>query len=451
MKKINNKAFNSLCFASPIIVGLLGAPVHAGELIEPYRDAAGTPANLNIVDENAGGSLKDSPIMESCNDNARVTTSHSLTDDMLDWQNHVTDKTMVLLRARQDGTLCNEKITLGAMFKASFMAENAEKASKFSILSRFPGGSSTTSRSRFVINNAAFSLTYTPTSWLTAYTQLEYTEIEFPNQNPLQMRKAYAVIGDLNRSPIYGFIGRKTIDFGNFETYSPFTHSVGNHFWRADSDGPVAGVGVDWNGFNAVVTAINGGRHLRVADTPEEGQVNNFAAKASKQFAITADTSLTFGASYLHGTIYNSSLAHHPFNSYLALDKKRTAAINGYATFNSPSFDFNVEYTTMEDDWFATGAPVESLDIQGRYKTAIRNMPTAFTLSYGLGVQGPDGTEYEKIEQYIAGMEMNITPNVSVGLEYVRNNTFVPLINIKEAADKDAGSDSVILGLRMTY
>ncbi len=451
MKKITNKAFSSLCFAGPIIGGLLGAPVHAGELIEPFKDVLPTPANQNFTQSGEELSLKDQPAMTSCNDNERVTTSHSLTNNMLNWQEHVTDKSMVLLRARQSGELCNRKLTLGTMFKASFMAEWAQKPGKFSILSRFPGGSTGTSLSRFVINNAALSATVTPTSWLTAYTQLEYTEIEFPNQNPLQMRKAFVVIGDLNRFPVYGFIGRKTIDWGNFETYSPFTHSVGNHFWRADSDSPVAGLGYDANGFNFVATAINGGRHLRTADTPTDGQVNNFAVKASKTFSVNADTTVTVGGGYLHGTIYNSTLAHHPFNNALAATKTRTGAVNGYVTVNSPQFDFNAEYTTLDAKWLATGAAVESLDIQGRYKTAIRNFPTAFTLSYGLGIVGPEGTNYEQLEQYIAGMEVDVTPTISMGVEYVHNNGFLPLIDIKNAADKDADSDSVILGLRMTY
>ncbi len=386
-----------------------------------------------------------------CSSAFPVTTSHDLTDKMLDWQDHVTDKTMVLLKARQNGDLCNEKITLGAMFKGSFMAEWAGKPGKFSILSRFPGGSEGTSLSRFVINNAAFSTTITPTNWLTAYLQLEYTEIQFTNQNPLQLRKAFAVIGDLDRYPVYGFFGRKTIDWGNFETYSPFTHSVGNHFWRADSDGPVAGLGVDWNGFNAVATAINGGRHLRVADTPTEGQVNNFALKASQTFNVLGNSSVTVGGGYLHGTIYNSTLAHHPFNNDLATDKKRSGAYNGYFKFNNPVFDFSAEYTTLEDAWLATGAAVESLDIQGRYKTSFMNIPTTLSLSYGLGITGPSGTQYEKLEQYIAGVELNIMPNISVGMEYVRNNSFVPLVPITLASDKDADSDSLVIGLRMSY
>ncbi len=451
MKKINNKAFASLCFAGPLIGGLLGSPVHAGELIEPYRNLQAVSANQNGFVSAEGIPLENPSVMTSCNDNSVVATSHNLTDDMLNWQEHVTDKTMLLLRARQDGELCDRKLTLGTMFKASFMAEWAQKPGKFSILSRFPGGSEGTSLSRFVINNAAFSTTVTPTDWLTGYAQFEYTEIEFPNQDPLQLRKAFAVIGDLNRFPVYGFIGRKTIDWGNFETYSPFTHSVGNHFWRADSDGPVAGLGVDWNGFNAVATAINGGRQLRTADTPTTGQVNNFAVKASKTFAVGSGTSVTVGGGYLHGTIYNSTLAHHPFNNALAADKERTGALNGFVTLNNPHFDFNAEYTTLDGDWLATGAAVESLDIQGRYKTSIRNYLTAFTLSYGLGIVGPSGTSFEKLEQYMAGMEVNFTPNISMGLEYVHNNGFLPLIDIQNVADKDADSDSIILGLRMTY
>jgi hypothetical protein len=387
----------------------------------------------------------------TCDKDSLLTTSHPLTDKMLDWQDHVTDKTMVLLNARKDGTLCNNKLTIGTMFKASLMAEKAEKDGKFSILSRFPGGADGKSLSRFVINNASVSVTATPTTWLTGYAQLEYTEIEFPGQDSLQARKAFIVAGNLDKSPVYGFLGRKTIDWGNFETYSPFTHSVGNHFWRADSDGPVAGIGYEKNGLNIVATAINGGRHLRVADTPEEGEINNFAIKASKKFNVSDTVSATVGAGYLHGTIYNASLAHHPHNNDLATDKKRTAAVNGYATLSSPKFDANIEYTEMNDKWVATNEKVSSLDIQGRYKTFIKNKPTVFSLSYGLGKVGPADTNFEKLEQYIAGVEMNVTPNISLGAEYVRNNGFIPLINVTQVSDKDADSDSLILGLRVTY
>ena len=420
--KLNIKFFAYLCLAS-------------------FATQASANKDQNLQKQNS----------DFCTGDNVVATSHATTDKMLNWQDHVTDKATVLLKSRQGDDLCDKKLTVGTMFKASLMSEWAEEDGKFSILSRFPGGADGKSLSRFVINNAALSLTATPTPWLTAYTQFEYTEIEFPGQDSLQTRKAFVVAGNLDKSPVYGFLGRKTIDWGNFETYSPFTHSVGNHFWRADSDGPVAGIGYDKNGLNVVATAINGGRHLRVADTPTEGKINNFALKASKKFNLSEDVSTTVGAGYLHGTIYNSTLAHHPFNNALADDKKRTGAVNAYATVSGSKFDANIEYTALEDKWLATDEKVTSLDVQGRYRTAIKNIPTTLSLSYGLGKVGPSGSNYEQLEQYIAGVEMDVAPNVSLGLEYVRNNGFLPLINVTTVSDKDADSDSLILGLRVTY
>lgn len=57
-----------------------------------------------------------------------------------------------------------------------------------------------------------------------AYTELLFSDVfsfAAPKQGSLQVRQAYAVIGDRNVTPFYVCIGKKTIGCGDFSTLSP--------------------------------------------------------------------------------------------------------------------------------------------------------------------------------------------------------------------------------------
>ncbi len=175
---------------------------------------------------------------------------------------------------------------------------------------------------------------------------------------------------------------------------------------------------------------------------------------------------LKAGAGYLHGTIYNHTLPHHPGP---AIDcpvtpgtqgvpkcRGRNAAFDLRAEYISDRFDLMAEYTATLDDWPATGQELKSWTVQGRYKTEILNRKTHFSVSYSrsdigpFSTGGPGAPIFDEIEQIMAGVEVFIHPNFTMGIEYSHNTGFAPLVNITNVA-KDAEADQLIIGGRIVF
>jgi hypothetical protein len=379
-------------------------------------------------------------------------TSPEYTNRMLNWQTDVTGKQLNILNARKTNLLADDKIYIGGVLKGSFMAETTNEDDKFPILSRLPGQHSGDNGTRAVINNSALSVTANPTSYATAFFQLEYSEIEYPGQDDLQLRKAYAVFGDLSVSPFYLMFGRNTIDFGDNDTYSPFTHSVNNHFFNAVSDDPTIALGYVHENIHFVLTGINGGRQLRVADMKSSAQFNNFAAHLELNAPISDFGTLKWGGGYLRGTIYNANVAHHTDTlKATATDFRRNPAWNAFVEFTSDHFDIMGEYTFTGRDWLVTNERVQAITGQAAVKTDIYDIPFKFSGVYGLGLTGSEGTEFERSEQAVAGVEAVIDGNLTVGAEYVYNKAFTPLINITTTSDASVEAHTGIVGGKLTF
>ena len=299
-------------------------------------------------------SMKDEP--ESVlPDHWYVTANTAYADVILDYDENITSKAIDQLIFRQSGRIKNKKVYVSGLFKASYMGEWTNTENAFPILTRFPDHASGTSSHSFFLDNAAIAFTATPTDYLTLFAQIEYHENHFESQDALQLRKAYVTIGDLNRSPLYLTFGRKTINFGDFDQYNPFTQNINNHFFKADSDGLIAEVGFVNKFMHLTATAISGGRHLRTADTAEKDEINNFAVNGDIFIPIREGTTLKLGAGYLHGTIYNHTLPHHPGPELdcpvipgqqgVPKCRGRNAAWDIRAELTSPMFDIMAEYT----------------------------------------------------------------------------------------------------------
>ena len=256
-------------------------------------------------------SMKDEP--ESVlPDHWLVTANTAYADVILDYDENITSKSIDQLLFRKNGRIKNKKVYVSGLLKGSYMGQWTNTENAFPILTRFPDHASGKSSHSFFLDNAAIAFTATPTDYLTLFAQIEYHENHFESQDALQLRKAYVTIGDLNRSPLYLTFGRKTINFGDFDQYNPFTQNINNHFFKADSDGLIAEVGFVNKFMHLTATAISGGRHTRTADTAEKDEINNFAVNGDVFIPIREGTTLKLGAGYLHGTIYNHTLPHHP-------------------------------------------------------------------------------------------------------------------------------------------
>ena len=379
-----------------------------------------------------------------------IKTDLRYSEMMFDRQDHVTDKVAVALRARQSGALEPLSFYLGGRLVLTSISETTNTAGKFPILSRLPPThTSGKSDSYGVLNEASLNATIT-LPWVTAFAQGEYTEVEYPGQNDLQLRKYWVALGDLDRFPFYAAVGRKTVSFGNFATYAPFTHNHSSHYFWSQSDDPVIELGYLTDTTHVTVTLIPEHRGLRVISSPENnGGLSNFAVNGSHRFDFQNNNSLTVGGGYLRGTIYDSAIAHHPpgqgtFRSW-------NGAYNVNATYSGSNFDVMAEFTQTDDIWPATGHKVSATTLQGRYKSRILGKPAVYSIAASRGLQGDGGTEWERMEQVILGLEVEPTPHLKLGAEYMYNNGFVPLIRPTVTGDRSVESHTFIVGAELTF
>lgn len=397
-----------------------------------------------------------------------VQTNTSYAEPVLDYDEHITDKSPLQLRLRRDGTVKTGKIYLSGLFKGSYLGEWTDTDSAFPILTRFPDHTGTSAH-RFFADNAALAATATPADWLTLYAQLEFHQVRFDHQDAVQFRKVYGTIGDLSRSPFYASFGRKTINFGDFDQYNPFTHNINSHFFRAESDGLIGEFGYATDRVQLAVTAIEGGRHFRVADTANDGSLDNFAVNGDVFLPLSLGhgTTLKLGGGYLHGTAYNHTLPHHPGPKLdcpvrpgvqgVPKCRGRNAAWDVRAEIQSRKFDVMAEYTATIDPWPATQKRIEAFVVQGRLKTVVLHRPTHFSAVYSFSDIGPFSTGgrgapvFDSLDSFMTGAEMFFGSHLSLAVEYSRNTGFAPLINITSVANSDVHSQQLVIGGKVVF
>lgn len=381
-----------------------------------------------------------------------IGLSRPAAEIMFDRQNHVTDKAAQQLLMRQNGTLEDNKLTVSGRFHGTVINEHTNTRGKFPILSRLPpshtDGTSDTFSS---VNDASIAGTIT-LPYVTFYGQGEYTEINYPGQNPRQWRKYWVTLGDLDKLPLYLTFGKKTVSFGDMSSYAPFTHNHNAHyFWAQNDDDPLFELGYVDNGWHITGSLIKNDRGLRVLNAPQdEDGWENFAANFSKTFTAGNSHAFKVGGGFLRGTIYDSSLAHHP-PSFGLQDRDWASAWNLNGIYSIGSFDFMAEFTRTLDEWPATDHHVHALTLQGRYLDYIWKFPTTYSAMYSQGIQGEDNDEWARMDQFVLGVETKVHPNVSIGAEYLLNSGFVPLIAPRFTADDGVVSHTFITGVKVTF
>lgn len=377
-------------------------------------------------------------------------TSLRYSEEMFDRQAHVTNKVARMLKARQSGDLREGSLTFGGRLVATQIFERTNTPGRFPILSRLPPTHTQgRSDSYDVINEISVNATLV-LPLVTGFAQGEYTEVEYPGQDDIQLRKVWLALGDPARSPFYLAYGRKTISFGNFSTYAPFTHSHSSHYFWAQSEDPVLELGYVTDRTEVALTLIPEHRGLRVISSPgNDGSWSNYAINASHRLDIGGGNSLTAGAGYLRGTIYDSAIAHHPPG--VGINRVWNGAWDVNLTLNGPRFDLQAEFTRTLRDWPATGHHVQATTIQGRWFSDIGGRPVIYSLSASRGVQGAPGTQWERMEQVILGAEVEAASHVRLGAEYMYNRGFVPLILPRVTSDRNVESHTFLVGVKMTF
>ena len=219
--------------------------------------------------------------------------------EILDPTTNINRKQRRILDRKKDGTLAPDRLHVQGAITAIANYQLSNRDDKFGYLMRHPTAANQVGDtvSEATIHSAQLGFTGTLGDWLTGHAVMLFdpeqsfgkgtnTDLE---RNQLQMRRAYVLLGDLDRSPFYASLGKMAVPFGLTDTVSPFTASTVWHAFGGLANGVT--VGYVSEGLNVSLMGIQGGAQFRAANTPVEGtgvpsKVNNFAVDAHYGFEL---------------------------------------------------------------------------------------------------------------------------------------------------------------------
>ena len=156
--------------------------------------------------------------------------------EILDPTTNINRKQRLILERRKDGTLAPDRLHVQGAITAIANYQSSNKDDKFGYLMRHPTAANQVGNtvSEATIHSAQLGFTGTLGGWLTGHAVMLFdpeqsfgsgtnTDLE---RNQLQARRAWALLGDPDRSPFYASLGKMAVPFGLTDTVSPFTAST---------------------------------------------------------------------------------------------------------------------------------------------------------------------------------------------------------------------------------
>ena len=404
--------------------------------------------------------------------------------EILDPTTNINRKQRLILERRKDGTLAPDRLHVEGAITAIANYQSSNKDDKFGYLMRHPTAANQVGDtvSEATIHSAQLGFTGTLGDWLTGHAVTLFdpeqsfgrgtnTDLE---RNQLQMRRAYALLGNLDRSPFYASLGKMAVPFGLTDTVSPFTASTVWHAFGALANGIT--VGYVSEGLNLSLMGIQGGAQFRAANTPVEGtavpgRLNNFAVDAHYGFELGSDGTLLLGGSWLRGTAYCQDFPVVHFEPC----RDNNPAFDVYGKLVWEGFTFKGEFARTKEEWPGTFNPaiarfgaskVTSFDIGARYRYDTGAGPVDVSAEFSRFVAGPDGAPWENQDQLVLGAAWFVRPGAKLFAEYIRIDGFVPLNFISGGSvrddmgevipdatisDSSARSDVVMVGVNVAF
>jgi hypothetical protein len=403
---------------------------------------------------------------------------------VLDHAETVNKKRILQLQARQDGTL-SSMVTLSGQATVLADYQTSNRDDKFGYLMRNPTSANQIGDtvSEAVVHSASLAATAALTDDITAYIEMFYSPeqsfgagtITALTRNQVQVRRAYLMWGNLDKSPVYAAIGKMDTPFGLNDTVSPFTNSTVWHSFAGLAYG--AEVGYLKDGLSLRAMAIQGGAQFRAANTPVEGtnvpsKLNNFAVDANYTLAMGEGDGAMFGASYQHGSPYCQGYPVFHFNPC----EDNNPAWSGYGKLEKGPFTLLAEYAQTTDVWPGSAVPDPSnpLSVFDAQKTKSWVVGTkygfgekmendtpksAVSFEFSTFVAGDTGSPWERQNQWVLGYSKYLAPNVNLFSEYVHVDGFAPLNFVSGGnfpdgttwSDKDARTDLFLIGAQAAF
>ena len=403
---------------------------------------------------------------------------------ILDPTTDINHKQRLILEQKRDGDLASGSAYLHGAVTAVVNSQTSNRADKFGYLMRHPNRPNQigTKVSEAAIHSVQLGTTFVLDDWVTGHAMMLFdpgqsfgtgtnTDLE---RNQVQVRQAYAVFGNLDRSPVFASLGKMAVPFGLMDTVNPFTAST---VWHAFG-GLANGAAVEYadKGLNLTAMAIQGGSQHRAANVPVRGtntpsRLNNFAMDANYTLPVGSETSLLLGGSYLHGSAYCQDYPVQHFEPC----RDNNPAFDIYGRLVSGGLTLKAEFARTFDEWpgtFNPGIPefaasdVTAFDAGARYRFGTENGPVDISTEFSRFIAGPDGAPWEKQDQFVLGAAKFIGSGTKVFGEYIHVDGFVPLNflsggsirnanggvqNDQTISDASAGSDVFVFGVNAAF
>jgi len=448
-------------------------------------------ARLQEVEQGLGGvvptrttsrqaSTKETVRTTSNNNDGVIKLNHSYSYDMLDPTTNINSKQLLLLQQKQNGQLLSNSVYFGGAVTAIANYWGSNRDGKFGYLMRHPTANNQVGKvvSEATIHSAQTNFTANIGDWVSAYGEFLYDpEQSFGagtntalGRNQVQLRQGYVLFGNLDKSPVYGAIGKMNTPFGLTDTVNPFTASTNWHAFGGLANGALLGYSKD--GLHIRFQAIQGGSQFRAANVPVDGtnvpsRINNYTIDANYTFAF-ADGSdqLMLGGSYKRGSAYCQSFPVVHFEACPAANPAWAA----YGRLHLGNFTLQAEFNKTTDIWPGTFNPiaplnvfaaskVSSLSLGGRYTAMVNNKRTDFSLEFSNFVAGPAGSPWQRQNQWVLGTAVFLSDSVKLFGEGVHVEGYAPLNFISGGnlapgvthSDVDARSTGAILGVNVAF
>ena len=364
---------------------------------------------------------------------------------ILDPTSNINRKQRLILDRKRDGTLPPDSVQVHGAVTAIANYQKSNRSEKFGYLMRHPTSTNQMGDevSEATIHSAQFGFTASLGDWMTGYAEMLFdpeqsfgkgtnTDLE---RNQLQMRRAYVLFGNLDRTPVFASLGKMDVPFGLTDTVNPFTASTVWHAFGALANGVTLGYAGD--GLNLSVMGVQGGAQFRAANAPVEGtavpsKLNNFAVDANYTFDLGSAETLLLGGSYLQGSAYCQDF---PIAHFMPC-RDSNPAFDVYGRLVAGNFTLKGEFARTLDVWpgtFNPGMPkfaasdVKSFDIGTKYRLDLDEGPLDLSAEFSRFEAGPDGAPWEKQDQLVLGAAWFALPSVKLFAEYIRVDGFAPL------------------------
>ena len=409
--------------------------------------------------------------------NFNVGLNSKVTYDLME-PNQNLRKIEILLDAKSDNKIPERGVNFGFSLIGIADYQQSNIDSKFGYLMRHPTATNQIGKtaSEVVLHSAQISIIASANSWITAYGELLYNPeqnfgagtITSIARNQVQFRKGFILLGNKNKTPFYGALGKMDIPFGQNKSVSPFTNSTMWHAFGALAYSAVVGYKKD--GLSIAVAAIQGGAQFRAANVPVDetaipSRVNNFSADANYTYHIEDKHSFKLGASYIKGSAYCQGWPVVHFTPC----KEHNPAYTVYGEVNLfKRLLLQGAFAKTVDEWEGTFNPAPPLNVFEASKVSSLSLGGKYQINKGEGIiysasaefsnfiAGPNNAPWERQSQLVFGLNAQVRKTTRIFVEVFNTQGYVPLNFISGGnfedpgvthSERDAKSIGVVAGM----